>query len=286
MDSSRETESAYWTSYLRRLYENYEGKEFICSTIAASSEEDNQNKAASLATTSKSENEQSTSSEDESKFVSKWELTEKFTWFEYIESLWYNHIYYAGLNKKRKIDPIRGRKYLPNRLDLFFKIYNDKEGFYRCTPKDHIAYRYEIGKSLGSGTYGDVIRAFDHKYGKYVALKIGNARYPANLYQEIQVLLHVKKAISNSWEFTVVLKTYFCFRQHNCLVFDLFPTDIQNLLYNQYEKQIGFSMPIVKRLTKSLLISLAQLHQHCIMHGDLKPGNLLKCRGKIDIRVS
>ena len=37
---------------------------------------------------------------------------------------------------------------------------------------DHIDYRYEIVKKLGKGSFGIVLRVFDHKIQEFVALKI------------------------------------------------------------------------------------------------------------------
>lgn len=33
---------------------------------------------------------------------------------------------------------------------------------------DHIAYRYEILEVIGKGSFGQVVRALDHKTNKYV----------------------------------------------------------------------------------------------------------------------
>jgi dual specificity tyrosine-phosphorylation-regulated kinase 2/3/4 len=35
-----------------------------------------------------------------------------------------------------------------------------------------VAYRYELFESLGKGTFGNVIRVFDHKRKEYNAMKI------------------------------------------------------------------------------------------------------------------
>lgn len=48
---------------------------------------------------------------------------------------------------------------------------NDK-GEYICQEKDHIAYRYEIQKGIGKGSFGQVFKCFDHKFQTVVALKI------------------------------------------------------------------------------------------------------------------
>lgn len=37
---------------------------------------------------------------------------------------------------------------------------------------EHLAYRYEIVKKLGKGSFGIVLRVFDHKLKEFVALKI------------------------------------------------------------------------------------------------------------------
>ena len=37
---------------------------------------------------------------------------------------------------------------------------------------DHLAYRYEMLELLGKGSFGQVIKAFDHKTQQYVAIKI------------------------------------------------------------------------------------------------------------------
>lgn len=37
---------------------------------------------------------------------------------------------------------------------------------------EHIAFRYEVVKKLGKGSFGIVLRVFDHKQKEFVALKI------------------------------------------------------------------------------------------------------------------
>ena len=43
---------------------------------------------------------------------------------------------------------------------------------YNIVMHEHIAYRYEVVKKLGKGSFGIVIRVFDHKTKEFVALKI------------------------------------------------------------------------------------------------------------------
>lgn len=37
---------------------------------------------------------------------------------------------------------------------------------------EHLAYRYEVTKKLGKGSFGVVLKCYDHKEREYVALKI------------------------------------------------------------------------------------------------------------------
>ena len=38
--------------------------------------------------------------------------------------------------------------------------------------KDHIDYRYEIISLLGQGSFGQVLKCYDHKLQEHIALKI------------------------------------------------------------------------------------------------------------------
>jgi dual specificity tyrosine-phosphorylation-regulated kinase 2/3/4 len=37
---------------------------------------------------------------------------------------------------------------------------------------EHLGYRYEVVKKIGKGSFGIVLRVFDHKIKEFVALKI------------------------------------------------------------------------------------------------------------------
>lgn len=70
-------------------------------------------------------------------------------------------MYYYGQKANKCYDPSA-----PN------NGFDDKEGDYNPVVSDHIAYRYELLKLLGAGSFGKVYKAYDHKHGKLVALKL------------------------------------------------------------------------------------------------------------------
>jgi dual specificity tyrosine-phosphorylation-regulated kinase 2/3/4 len=37
--------------------------------------------------------------------------------------------------------------------------YDDDKGRYKCVKNDHVAYRFEVLKGLGKGSFGDVVKA-------------------------------------------------------------------------------------------------------------------------------
>lgn len=52
------------------------------------------------------------------------------------------------------------------------KEYDDENAAYLKVNKDHIAYRYEIIETLGKGSFGQVLKCYDHKRKEYVAVKV------------------------------------------------------------------------------------------------------------------
>jgi len=99
--------------------------------------------------------------------ISPSEALERFrrnlTTFEQTEIAKYQQVYFVG-PLARKINAAEGKG--PN------FGYDDDKGRYKCVKSDHIAYRFEILKGLGKGSFGDVVKTFDHKTKKHQAVKI------------------------------------------------------------------------------------------------------------------
>ena len=83
--------------------------------------------------------------------------------------------------------------------DMLIRIWNLTpifvQGSYIHIPHDHIAYRYEILKVIGKGSFGQVLKVYDHKTHQHVALKMvrNEKRFHRQAQEEIRILEHLRK---------------------------------------------------------------------------------------------
>ena len=85
----------------------------------------------------------------------------KLTPYEHHEIFNYPQIYFIGANAKKRPGIIGG----PNNCG-----YDDDQGSYTHIAHDHLAYRYEVLKVIGKGSFGQVVKAYVHKCHLHVAL--------------------------------------------------------------------------------------------------------------------
>jgi len=103
------------------------------------------------------------------------------------------------------------------------KDYEDENGFYINMNHDHICYRFEIFERLGKGSFGLVLRCFDHKNKEMIALKIirNKKRFQQQGLVEVNILNHLKKLDQDNSLNIVHIKEHFYFRSHLCITFEL-----------------------------------------------------------------
>ncbi|XP_064480192.1 dual specificity tyrosine-phosphorylation-regulated kinase 4-like isoform X2 [Ornithodoros turicata] len=197
--------------------------------------------------------------------------------YERAEALQYKEVWYLGLEAS-KIDGEEGANQNGG--------YDDENGSYIKVLHDHIAYRYEILEVIGKGSFGQVIRAIDHKTNQQVALKIirNKKRFHQQALIEVKILDHLTKRDKDQYHNAIHMLDYFYFRNHLCITFELMGMNLYELIKkNNYQ---GFSLNLIRRFTYSLVQCLRLLYKERIIHCDLKPENiLLKQRGSSSIKV-
>ncbi|XP_022217436.1 putative dual specificity tyrosine-phosphorylation-regulated kinase 3 homolog isoform X2 [Drosophila obscura] len=200
----------------------------------------------------------------------------KLTPYERTEILAYPQIYFIGANAKK-----RPGVYGPNNSD-----YDNEQGAYIHIPHDHVAYRYEMLKIIGKGSFGQVIKAYDHKTHEHVALKIvrNEKRFHRQAQEEIRILHHLRRHDKYNTMNIIHMFDYFTFRNHTCITFELLSINLYELIKKNGFK--GFSLQLVRKFAHSLLQCLDALYKNEIIHCDMKPENvLLKQQGRSGIKV-
>jgi dual specificity tyrosine-phosphorylation-regulated kinase 2/3/4 len=186
------------------------------------------------------------------------------THFEQTEILEFRYIYYiaAGINKLGS-----NSKEINNGFD-------DERNDYVLIKKDHISYRYEILDIIGRGSYGQVIKVYDHKENIYLAMKIIR-NLTCIIHQakiEIQILYKLLKSDDKN-KFVIKILDHFIFRNHICLTFNLLDMNLYQLLKSK--SFTSLPIPLIKNFTEQILQGMDFYHGLDILHCDLKPENIM-----------
>lgn len=153
-------------------------------------------------------------------------------------------------------------------------IFTDSSGNYIIKPRDYIFFRYEIIQLLGSGSYSQVLKCYDHKKNQHVAIKILKVqpKFRESGETEYKFLHLLNNNIRNE---TNIIKVYkkLVFRNHLIIVSELLHQNLfQFIEANDFHP---ININIVKRIATQLLIALNHIHSNNIIHCDLKPENIL-----------
>jgi serine/threonine protein kinase len=170
----------------------------------------------------------------------------------------YQEVYYIGIPRVKQRDE-----------------FDDERGYYKVTSGDHIAYRYQVMDTLGQGSFGQVLKVFDHKTKAPLALKIirNKNKFLRQAAVEARILTHLARVDVNDEYNVVHMKECFQFRKHTCFTFELLSYNLYEFL--KFNKFQGLSLELIRRLAGQILIALKMLSECNIIHCDLKPENIL-----------
>ena len=112
---------------------------------------------------------------------------------------------------------------------------------------EHLGYRYEVIKKLGKGSFGIVLRVYDHKSNEYVALKI--LKNKKRLYKqglvESKLIETLNRHDPEDKKNIVKRLDHFVFRKHLILTFELLSVNLYDFI--KMNNFLGFSLSLIKR---------------------------------------
>lgn len=152
--------------------------------------------------------------------------------------------------------------------------------------------RFKVEAKIGRGVFSSVFKCIDRTgHGEY-AVKFIRSNSTMRKVSEKEVDTYrmlAKKASEKDPEGARYLiklagPETFEHRGHLCMVFDMLKCDLRFGL-QKYTQGKGFALPTVRQYGKQLFLALRALRKLSIIHGDLKPDNILMAMDKLSVQI-
>eukprot|EP00033_Pygsuia_biforma_P000398 GCRY01000475.1.p1 GENE.GCRY01000475.1~~GCRY01000475.1.p1 ORF type:complete len:503 (+),score=111.39 GCRY01000475.1:196-1704(+) len=133
-----------------------------------------------------------------------------------------------------------------------------------------------FGKTLGEGSFGQVVLATEIETGKQFAVKILDKKHIVK-HKKIKYVT-VEKEIMMKVKHPNIVRLYYTFQDQNSLYFVMELCEHGELL-DHIKRLSAFDLQSTQFYTAEIISALEKLHSHGIIHRDLKPENLLLGEG-------
>lgn len=154
-----------------------------------------------------------------------------------------------------------------------------KGGYHKVLIGDIYKNRYHVVSKLGWGYFSTVWLCWDSETNGFVAMKVQKSasQYKDAAMDEIEILTILRNTEDANKNYVVQLVDFFEHQgpngKHVCMVFEHLGENLLSLIRKHDFR--GLPLPLVKTISRNILLGLQYIHSKNIINTDLKPENIL-----------